>query len=502
MSDSSQEIDCPPKRENYRNANGSFDGKKFMEDIQKCNKKKADQQGSVDSGEVKGCNNILNKGQDSKTDKLIRFNKTSSSSDKITYCMYYSEFKKTIQEICNIYTQWNCISEPCNIDEKKEGHGYAPILHAYDLLSILKFTNHNCIIKDAFWKINIYASCYLTMETIIQIQQLVDSNDENEVNIEIQDDIKDGDNFRIGNLYGTKGIGQTHGQWNKTFLFCKLTEPPNITNVVPKDDLFQFSKMEKSLALQLEIKELINKLYAEPMDLRNESLNNFFLTTERFNDTDICPDTFTVIMYFFMYYNNEILLPDLGFEKNDSERSITQVDTLQTMRDKINKNHEELNKSFSYENIHNLMNTSRSPSRSNPSTPSRTPVAGLNFSQSPGSPRSPFTPNNLDMSIRSNIYDFGLSPEHTNLNRTPLSPIMPRLTIDDLNVSPVSGSDFGTGLGSDSNPAIQNLGSLFGPDSDSNPTTPLRTPSGGKRKKTIRKNKKKKTKRTRKRSKK
>ena len=60
MSDSSQsELICPPNRADYRNGN-SFDGKRFMEDIQKCNQKKAKQQGAVESGTVEGCGNNLN----------------------------------------------------------------------------------------------------------------------------------------------------------------------------------------------------------------------------------------------------------------------------------------------------------------------------------------------------------------------------------------------------------------------------------------------------------
>ena len=288
------------------------------------------------------------------------------------------------------------------------------------------------------------------MKTILKIQETV-KQDKNEYEIEIKPITKNKDDFRLGNIYGTFGIGQTHAQADPTTFYVIDDEdeselvPSTMKdcNLQPDNEFFAFENMEKKLSLQLEIKDLINNLYNRPLDLySDEELKKFFLTDEKFKEEDICPDTETVVQLFFMYYNNEILIPGL----DDKENKITENMTLKDMRKIVNENQElieEQNREKNNASIddiassEDLMNMSIPDSPMNMNTPEHfTQGTRALFS---GSPMSPINGRELDTSTRSD-YDIALGNGSTYVDRTPISPLMERLRLSDLQVNtPESG---------------------------------------------------------------
>jgi hypothetical protein len=388
------------------------------------------------------------------SDKLIKFKK----GDAI-YCMYISEFKKYIQNICNFYTQWSCANEKiCNKDGDTSGRGYVPLLQAYDILGILKFTNRCCVINHLYWQVPIFSKGLLSMKTILKIQELVNNstNDEIEININVVNKKKD--EFRLGNIYGTFGIGQSHAQADPTIFYVLESESEieaaYLDNCVikPDNDFFAFDKMVDKLSLQLEIKDLINSLYNRPLDLySNEGLKKFFLSDDEkdgFQEPDLCPDTETVVQIFFVYYNNEILFNSYEKDQDTPMEKITEQMTLKEMRRIINKNQELIQKqeeendnnmdnsfseddSINNDNVRDLMaEWSLEQDNTNAYTPApSSPGARALFS---GSPVSPITGRLLDESVRDD-YNSILGNESLDVSRDPI--------MDSLHLSDLQGPD-------------------------------------------------------------
>ena len=516
-----------PKREDYNNT------KEWFAAISEYNKKQASKIniGKQDSSNPEFCTNqntMQEKMDDS--DKLIKFKK----GDAI-YCMYVSEFKKYIQNICNFYTQWSCSNDKiCNKDGDTSGRGYVPLLQAYDILGILKFTNRCCVINHLYWQVPIFSKGLLSMKTILKIQELVNNstNDEIEINISVVNKKKD--EFRLGNIYGTFGIGQSHAQADPT-IFYVLESESEIESaylddciIKPDNDFFAFDEMVDKLSLQLEIKDLINNLYNRPLDLySNESLKKFFLSDdekEGFQEPDLCPDTETVVQIFFVYYNNEILVHSYEKDQDTPMEKITEQMTLKEMRRIINKNqeiiqkHEEehdnnMNNSFSEgdsinnDNIRDLMTEWSSEQYDNNTyTPIPSSPGARELFNSP--PVSPITGNLLDESIRDD-YNSILGHESLDISR---DPIMDSLHLSDLQDNNDSQSER---LRRQRSPSFEEESgiNLFGDDDDDdsrNESTQLPQQQsvsvGGKktfnRKKKPKKNKTKKKKNTRKKVKK
>ena len=443
--------DCPPQRQDYDNV------KDFFKAIQKCNEENAKRNAIQVSEKPEGCNNelIQDKDEHDAGDILLKFILENGTN----HCMYYSEFKKYIQNICNLYTEWTCMDESlCKGSDV--GRGYTPILQAFDLLGILKFTNHCCVIDPLYWQVPIFSKGFLTMKTILEIQQKIEdagTKSEIKVEINIKEDRKSGETFRTGNIYGTFGIGQSHAQKEDT-LFYVLTESSDASeecSIKPDKGLFNFEGMATKLSLQLEIKDAVNYLYQNPMDLTKEPWNEFFLTDNKFNEQDLCPDTETVIDIFFSYYNNEILLVEAKNISSDGARAMKKIElsmTLEEMRKIIKDNQkivisllhdktvqisdESLNiSSSSYDSGDYMRGEESSPPihSSNAYTPApQSPGARVLFT---GSPMSPNSRTPLNESTRSTEYDFVLSPERIGVSRSPISPIMQRLTMSDLESS-------------------------------------------------------------------
>ena len=423
--------DCSPKRQDYDNV------KDFFKAIQKCNEDKAKRNATQSAEIPEGCNNelIQDKDEHDAGDILLKFILENGTN----HCMYVSEFKKYIQNICNLYTEWTCIDKTRCSDS---GTGYTPMLQAFDLLGILKFTNHCCVIDPLYWQVPIFSKGFLTMKTILEIQQKIeDAGTKSEVEINIKEDRKSGETFRTGNIYGTFGIGQSHAQKEDT-LFYVLTESSDASeecSIKPDKGLFNFEGMATKLSLQLEIKDAVNQLYQKPMDLTREPWNEFFLTDKIFKEEHLCPDTETVIDVFFSYYNNEILIP-AGTE--GTVEKITENMTLIKIREIINKNQiileeqnkDKINASIVVSTPEDIMNVSDN-SPINSFTPVRSsPRIGALFT---GSPMSPINGSLLDTSIRSD-YDFALGNESTYIDRSPISPLMRSLHMSDFANTPTS----------------------------------------------------------------
>ena len=148
-----------------------------------------------------------------------------------------------------------------------------------------------------------------------------------------------------------------------------------------------------------------------------------------------------------------------------------------------------------------------SPMNMNMNTPEQfTQGAQALFS---GSPMSPINGRELDTSTRSD-YDIALGNVSTYINRTPISPMMQRLSMSDLVGNTPESATYNSDNNSMDDPFERltqnsedngNLMSAFNEAAD-NPTTPI---TGGKktfnRKKKPKKNKTKKKKKTRKRNK-
>ena len=443
---------CPPKRVDYTDENGNFNAREYFTAIHKCNQEKANKMNISETTNPEYCENKNTMKEKEENDKLIKFKNERGN----IHCMYFSELKLHIQNICNIYTQWTCVNENlCDkIDENTgkpdtSGRGYAPKLQAYDLLGILKFTNHCCIINHIYWQVPLFSKGLLSMKTILKIQELV-SDDEDKVEITVSSLTKTKDDFRLGNIYGTFGIGQTHAQADPTTFYVLESEseiePTNLDDcdIKPNNYMFNFDKIEKKLTLQLEIKDLINNLYNRPLDLySDEVLKNFLLDNEQgFTEEDLCPDTETVVQLFFMYYNNDILVP--AVDNIESIRKLTENMTLINMREIINENQETLEKqnrakndaSIDMGSHADLMNMSiqDSPIMSM-STPVRSsPRVGALFSDSP---MSPINGSLLDTSVRSD-YDIAIGNESTYIDR---SPSLRSLHLSDLVNTPESADN-------------------------------------------------------------
>lgn len=533
----STDSDCPPDRKNYP------DVPSYFKAIHKCNQEKVKNMNISENKNPDFCDNrntMKEKDDNDKNDKLIKFIIAKDN----THCMYVSEFKMHIQNICNIYTEWICVNENlCNKEDENgnpdtSGRGYAPKMQAYDLLGILKFTNHCCIINDIYWSVPLFSKGLLSMKTILKIQEKVKQEavkqDTNEYEIEIKPITKNKDDFRLGNIYGTFGIGQTHAQADPTTFYVIDDEdeselvPSTMKdcNLQPDNEFFAFENMEKKLSLQLEIKDLINNLYNRPLDLySNEELKKFFLTDEKFKEEDICPDTETVVQLFFMYYNNEILIPGL----DDKENKITENMTLKDMRKIVNENQELIEEQNREKNNASIDDIASSEDLMNMSIPDSPMNMNMNmntpehFTQGTralfsGSPMSPINGRELDTSTRSD-YDIALGNESTYINRTPISPMMQRLSMSDLvgntpesatydnrSVNNSDNDQFNRMIqDQDQGPMTGNLDELLANEDTTNaPTTPITRRGGRKtfnRKKKPKKNRTKKKKRTRKRSK-
>lgn len=507
--------DCPPDRNNYP------DVQSYFKAIHKCNQEKVKNMNISENKNPDFCDNRNTMKEKDENDKLIKFINAQNN----THCMYVSEFKMHIQNICNIYTEWTCVNENlCNQPDENgnpdtSGRGYAPKVQAYDLLGILKFTNHCCIINDIYWSVPLFSKGLLSMKTILKIQEaLKQKQDPNEYEINIKPITKSKDDFRLGNIYGTFGIGQTHAQADPTTFYVIDDEdeselvPSTMKdcNLQPDNEFFDFENMEKKLSLQLEIKDLINNLYNRPLDLySDEELKKFFLTDEIFKEEDICPDTETVVQLFFMYYNNEILIKGL----DDKANKITENMPLTNMRNIINDNETMLQTQNQEKNNASMDSISPEMLRNihydspvSMSTPIRSMSNSPNGARAlfSGSPMSPITGLELDTSTRSD-YDIALGNESTYVDRTPISPLMERLRLSDLQVNTPESARNDTSNNESNEDAYFNRLTNFteNPNAAAHSTPPH---GGGRktfnRKKKPKKNKTKKKKKTRKNKKK
>jgi hypothetical protein len=185
------------------------------------------------------CKDSLILGKEDDKDILLKF---KYGTPEQTTCMYLSTFKRhTINNLCDVFTKWVAVTEGFDESETEIGTGTRPLYGSNDNMNKLF---DDMYIDQLYWKLNLGFTTHIQYSTIKDIEKiislhetpskpviinLITNNTEtgyykksNEFRIGI---------YRIGNIYGTSGVSQVHGQ-NEPHLIIKVDENKHNLNEV------------------------------------------------------------------------------------------------------------------------------------------------------------------------------------------------------------------------------------------------------------------------------
>jgi hypothetical protein len=115
----------------------------------------------------------------------------------------------------------------------------------------------------------------------------------------------------MGNIYGTFGIGQVHGQSGNVYHICVIEDEETLLKDknIPFSKIFNFKELSRKLELHFIIEHEVNNERANPRLKKNSDGSLHYLLDEaNFNEEDICADTNTILSGFFFDYNNVVLV--------------------------------------------------------------------------------------------------------------------------------------------------------------------------------------------------
>lgn len=288
-----------------------FDGKAFIKALQEYNTNKLKNMDIVENNteENNGCNTVFGE-QIHNLDILLKF---KISGNNTIECITLNTFLTVyINNICNIYIRWLKKDDNNERDDDKliEGYGYAPKYNINEIQEMIK-NNDKSILEQLYWQLPLFGTLYLNLDALLKIQDIIIKS-KKVANIELTN-INNND-LRIGNLYGSFGVGQIHGQKNVIQLYSPIYKDDlDFNNLQPY--FFKTDILYEKLNLQTSIID-------DARNLNIENLTNEFL----FDEKDICPFVETEIYDSFSIYNDQ--LKDTTFGAIENIYNSSTVDRL------------------------------------------------------------------------------------------------------------------------------------------------------------------------------
>ena len=292
-----------PNRDDYRK-DGKFDAIAFIKAKQNYDKFIAENKTKNVVNQVisDGCDLIYGDKKDD-TDLLLKFKKPGFVQAE---CIYANTFiDQFVNNSCNMFIKWIQINP--NNPPNAEGEGFKPAQDEETFIEKIKInineqSNKRNIddeikhidvshFKDIYWKFPFFGGCYLNLNSLLKIQEIYNQNSGTEHLLEL---IEVEHNIRIGNLRGSRGIGELHAQDNKYPIYN--INDNTIVDANPTDPFFQLNV----IWLQLYVNRYV---------FYDSQTNNFDTDTDIMNDflvseTDLCPSTITVFENALNDYND------------------------------------------------------------------------------------------------------------------------------------------------------------------------------------------------------
>jgi len=258
----------PPKAEDYRTTRTEirlnpdtgieelvkipiFDGAAFTADLQKYRLQESNRlrtqnlqetANETANGPFKDCNNAVEEEKNGDMDVLLKFKLQHNETKE---CMYLSTFiKHIVNNPCNLFVKW--VQKEENTPLHSEGYGMKPATSIFEVIYALRYENVLDKLKHVYWKIPIFGKVYIGITTLLRIQQHLEQEKEPIFElIKVPTD----ENFRLGNLYGMFGIGQTHAQNNNYDVYDIDSELELTKSLSPP--FFKSEKLEYGLEIQV-----------------------------------------------------------------------------------------------------------------------------------------------------------------------------------------------------------------------------------------------------------
>jgi hypothetical protein len=293
-----------PNRADYRKNDGKFDGIAFFKAKQNYDKFIAENKTKNVVNQVisDGCDQIYGDKKDD-TDLLLKFKKPGFVQAE---CIYANTFiDKFVNNPCNMFIKWIQI-DPAN-PPNAEGEGFKPAQDEETFIEKIKInineqSNKRNIddeikhidvshFKDIYWKFPFFGGCYLNLNSLLKIQEIYNQKYGTEPVLEL---IEVDHNIRIGNLRGSRGIGELHAQDNKYPIYNI-----NDNTIVDANLTVPFFQLNVIWA-QLEINRFVfYDAQTNKFDTDTDIMNDFVIS-----ETDLCPSTITVLENALNDYND------------------------------------------------------------------------------------------------------------------------------------------------------------------------------------------------------
>ena len=224
-------------------------------------------------------------------------------------CIYLNTFlSKFVNNSCNIFIKWVFKDAGKPKDENKEGMGFKPILTVDDIISTLDNAVDNeyiagGMIDNLYWKLPFFGGFYLTIDSLLNIQQrvLVDTGSSSILFKLHNTQLPDG--FRLGNLYGSFGIGEIHAQDASRMIYNIPASSSSATRMAINQSFFKMSSLVDQIYLHLRVMTSSNEM---DFDIVDGNLPDA-LNESAYIESDLCPSTTTVLGQALTFYNNTLL---------------------------------------------------------------------------------------------------------------------------------------------------------------------------------------------------
>ena len=256
-----------------------------------------------------GCDIVYGDPQD-ENDILLKFKRENYKNKE---CIYLSTLmKKYINNVCNVYITWEKNDPNKEIDDI--GHNSKPVYTPQEIAGIFLIASNCTRLNHLYWQMPFFGKCYFKMDSLLKIQEKIKTKKKtytiNLMDISQEQPFKDQKNFRIGNLHGEFGIGQTHGQKDKVQVFMIRGKKVNCTS---DNSFIAFKKILHDFDNQNYIRGKVIKKGIDSEGKQDEFLEESFL-----KETDICPPTETILSYAFDNFNQDLIRQGIQYEQSSS----------------------------------------------------------------------------------------------------------------------------------------------------------------------------------------
>ncbi len=331
----------PPPRSSKKPKRADYESTKdFFEAIQKYNKQQNESitQDIVITKTPDICG-ILYGEKDNEEDVLLQFTSGSGSS---TECMYLSTLmSKYINNACRLYIEWIFDERiQANIKEKdrlpeEQGGGYRPVKKLTSIMQTFEqikndITNEFINLKSLYWFLPFFGGCYVDITFLLNIQYILKNNNKKEYVINL---ITRQHNIRLGNLYNSFGIGETHAQDIKYMIYDIDMDMDTIIykSTYQITDMFNFKSIREQLLLQ---NTVIEK--SDTLDFWGKS-DGTASELMSVSETELCPATITRIENSLNLYNDEMIVNDIVDHLKKKILPITSLKLDQSLHNDLNK---------------------------------------------------------------------------------------------------------------------------------------------------------------------